>query len=107
MKVVFTKPALAELEAIFNHIAERNPAAAFDVVERIELTVSQLALSIDWTSKIQAGRAYATAAPPSLSDILQNRSYRGSYPQHSARSAAAVIGMTTSVAPKFSRERPF
>lgn len=43
MKVIFTKPALAELEAIFSYISERNPTAALDVVGRIEHTVSQLA----------------------------------------------------------------
>ncbi len=43
MKIVFTKPALVELEAIFSYISERNPTAAIAVVERIERTVSQLA----------------------------------------------------------------
>lgn len=42
MKVVFTRPALAELDAIAAHIRERNPAAAANVVSDIERVASQL-----------------------------------------------------------------
>jgi addiction module RelE/StbE family toxin len=42
MKVVFTKPALAELDAIAAYLSERNPAAAASVVAHIERIATQL-----------------------------------------------------------------
>lgn len=42
MKVVFTRPALAELDAIAAYLNERNPAAAARVVADIERVTSQL-----------------------------------------------------------------
>ena len=42
MKVRFTKPALAELDAIFAYIHERNPVAAGQVIARIREITSQL-----------------------------------------------------------------
>jgi len=42
MKVKFTKPALAELDAIFAYIHERNPVAAGQVVARVREITSQL-----------------------------------------------------------------
>jgi toxin ParE1/3/4 len=42
MKVRFTKPALAELDAIFAYIHQRNPVAAGRVEARIREITSQL-----------------------------------------------------------------
>jgi len=42
MQVRYTETALAEIEAIFSYIAERNPAAAGAVVDVIETTVARL-----------------------------------------------------------------
>jgi toxin ParE1/3/4 len=42
MKVRFTKPALAELDAIFSYIHQRNPVAAGQVVARVHEVISQL-----------------------------------------------------------------
>ena len=42
MKVKFTKPALAELDAVFAYIHQRNPVAAVEVVARIREITSQL-----------------------------------------------------------------
>ncbi len=42
MKVKFTKPALAELDAIFAYIHQRNPIAAGQVVARVREITSQL-----------------------------------------------------------------
>ncbi len=42
MKVRFTKPALAELDAIFLYIHQRNPVAAGQVVARVHEIAAQL-----------------------------------------------------------------
>jgi len=42
MKVRFTKPALAELDAIFAYIHQHNPVAAGQVVDRVREITSQL-----------------------------------------------------------------
>jgi addiction module RelE/StbE family toxin len=42
LKVVFTRPALAELDEIAAYIRERNPAAAANVVAHIERVTAQL-----------------------------------------------------------------
>lgn len=43
MKLVFDDRALADLEGIFNRIAQDNPSAASAVVERIFSSIEQLA----------------------------------------------------------------
>ncbi|MFN3586592.1 MAG: type II toxin-antitoxin system RelE/ParE family toxin [Moraxellaceae bacterium] len=42
-EIVWTEPALAELDAIADYIAIENPAAAADQVQRVFRHVSQLA----------------------------------------------------------------
>ena len=42
MKVKFTKPALAELDALFAYIHQHNPVAAGQVVARVREITSQL-----------------------------------------------------------------
>jgi toxin ParE1/3/4 len=42
MKVKFTRPALAELDAIFAYIHQRNPIAAGQVVARVREIAAQL-----------------------------------------------------------------
>ncbi|MCC6947009.1 MAG: type II toxin-antitoxin system RelE/ParE family toxin [Bradyrhizobiaceae bacterium] len=42
MKVVFTKPALAELDTIAAYLSERNPVVAANVVAHIDRITAQL-----------------------------------------------------------------
>lgn len=42
MRVRFTETALAEIDAIFAHVAADNPVAAQRLVERVEQVVSRL-----------------------------------------------------------------
>ena len=44
MRIRWTVPAAAALDRIQNHIAKDNPKAAFEVVQRIRIAVSQLEL---------------------------------------------------------------
>lgn len=44
MRIRWTEPAAAALDAIQNYIAKENPGAAFEVIQRIRYAVNQLEL---------------------------------------------------------------
>lgn len=43
MKVIWTNPALQDLEAILDYIAQENPVAAYEVATSIQLATDKLA----------------------------------------------------------------
>ena len=47
MRIRWTVPAAAALDRIQNYIAKDNPKAAFEVVQRIRVAVSQLELHLN------------------------------------------------------------
>jgi addiction module RelE/StbE family toxin len=66
-EVIWTEPALAELDAIADYIALENPAAAADLVERVLDHVGQLAdhpLSGPEVAEVPGGRYRQLSEPP-------------------------------------------